>query len=93
MAFYLVVVYCFLGLIIPQANTPEERLRMKGKTVTPQNLAEEVTEEGEQQHASQRSSDMSQSRGCLSSLGNVFILLLKIVFSLGVLFLSFYHYS
>lgn len=89
MAFYLVVVYCFLGLIIPPANTPEDRLRMKGKTVTPQNLAEEVTEEGEQQHASQRSSDMSQSRGCLSSLGNVFIFLLKIVmfFFIGGTFL------
>lgn len=85
-AFYLLIIYCFLGLIIPQANTPEDRLQMYGKAVTPQNLAEEVTEEGEQQVSDKTNPGSNQANGCLSSLGNVFILFLKIVmfFSFGV---------
>lgn len=38
----LVIAYVILAILMPVAESPEERLRMKGKEVNPQNLAEEV---------------------------------------------------
>lgn len=40
----LLLVFCYviLAVLMPVAETPEDRLRMKGKEVNPQNLAEEV---------------------------------------------------
>ena len=38
----LIVAYILLAVLMPVAETPEDRLRMKGKEVNPQNLAEEI---------------------------------------------------
>lgn len=38
----LIIAYVILAALMPVAETPEDRLRMKGKEVNPQNLAEEV---------------------------------------------------
>ena len=38
----LIIAYILLAVLMPVAETPEDRLRMKGKEVNPQNLAEEV---------------------------------------------------
>ena len=38
----LIIAYIVLAVLMPVAETPEDRLRMKGKEVNPQNLAEEV---------------------------------------------------
>jgi len=40
----LILLYVVLGILMPVANTPEDRLRMKGKQVNPQNLADEVSQ-------------------------------------------------
>ncbi|MBP5513276.1 MAG: PspC domain-containing protein [Bacteroidaceae bacterium] len=40
----LIVLYFILGVLMPVADTPEDRLRMKGKQVNPQNLADEVSQ-------------------------------------------------
>lgn len=40
----LVIAYIVLAILMPVAATPEDRLRMKGKKVTPQNLADEVSQ-------------------------------------------------
>jgi len=40
----LVILYIALGILMPVADTPEDRLRMKGKPVNPQNLADEVSQ-------------------------------------------------
>lgn len=39
----LVILYIALGILMPVADTPEDRLRMKGEEVNPQNLADEVS--------------------------------------------------
>lgn len=41
----LVIIYLIMAIIAPAASTPEERLKMRGKKVNPQNLAEEVSRE------------------------------------------------
>ena len=38
----VLIIYVILALIIPEAKTPEERLRMHGKPVTMENLNEEI---------------------------------------------------
>ena len=43
-----ILAYIILAIVLPQANTPEERLQMEGKEVTPQNLANVVVENGQQ---------------------------------------------
>ena len=40
----LILLYIALTILVPVAETPEARLRMKGKEVTPQNLADEVSQ-------------------------------------------------
>ncbi|MDE7166314.1 MAG: PspC domain-containing protein [Bacteroidaceae bacterium] len=39
-----VLLYAVFAMLMPVADTPEERLRMKGKKVNPQNLADEVSQ-------------------------------------------------
>ena len=43
-----IIAYIVLAIVLPEANTPEERLQMEGKEVTPQNLANVVVENGQQ---------------------------------------------
>ncbi|MBQ7494245.1 MAG: PspC domain-containing protein [Bacteroidaceae bacterium] len=43
----LIIAYILLAVLMPVAETPEDRLRMKGKEVNPQNLAEEITKSGQ----------------------------------------------
>ena len=40
----LIIIYIVMAILMPVAETPEDRLRMKGKKVTPQNLADEVSQ-------------------------------------------------
>lgn len=53
--FALIVAYILLAVLMPIAETPEDRLRMKGKEVNPQNLAEEVAQ-GKPNHFTSRES-------------------------------------
>lgn len=41
----LILIYIIMAIIAPAASTPEERLKMRGEEVNPQNLAEEVSRE------------------------------------------------
>lgn len=72
-AFYMVLVYIILGIIMPQAATPEDRLRMNGRDVTPQNLAEEVTADSR----AQQQARTPQRRGCLPMLADGLLFLIK----------------
>ena len=39
------VIYLILWLIVPEVKTSEDRLRMKGKQVTPENLTEQIVQD------------------------------------------------
>ena len=41
------VIYLILWLLVPEARTPEERLRMRGCPVTPENLNQEILRQSE----------------------------------------------
>ena len=62
------IIYLVLAIVLPQANTPEEQLRMRGKEVNPKNLADAVVDENQ------------PVRQPTSGLREVFSILLKIFF-------------
>ena len=59
----LIVIYILLAILMPVAETPEDRLRMKGKEVNPQNLAEEVAPCGPPPGDEQSCEPMSPGEG------------------------------
>lgn len=72
---WLVLIYFMISIITPVAQNPEDRLKMKGKDVTPQSLAQEVAEEHVQ-------ADIPQSRqsgaiGCVGGFFKIILLLMK----------------
>ena len=72
---WLVLIYFMISIITPAAQNPEDRLKMKGKDVTPQSLAQEVTEEHVQ-------ADIPQTRqsgaiGCVGGFFKIILLLMK----------------
>lgn len=71
---WLVLIYFMISIITPVAQNPEDRLKMKGKDVTPQSLAQEVTEEHVQ-------ADIPQSRqsGAIGCVGGFFIIILLLM--------------
>lgn len=75
-ALYMFVVYFALGIVVPLATTPEDRLRMDGKDVNPQNLAEEVAAEGKT--ADRPVTPAGQQRGCLATVGDLLAGLIKV---------------
>ena len=65
----LIIAYVILAIIMPVAESPEDRLRMKGKEVNPQNLAEElaplsspVENTGDESSANQEAEAPSESQ-------------------------------
>ncbi len=90
------IVYLILWIIIPFAQTPEDRLRMKGKTVNPDTLNEQVIRESEEQERATYEPSSSSHSGCLRFLFGCFlsllllplILFLFIIFAFFVIFIS-----
>ncbi|MBO4827145.1 MAG: PspC domain-containing protein [Prevotella sp.] len=66
-----VLLYFVLAIAMPTANTPKQVLEMEGKDVTPQNLADVVIDEKQQEPRR-------------SFLGSMFSVLLKIMFAIFV---------
>lgn len=78
---WLVLIYFMVSIITPVAQNPEDRLKMKGKDVTPQSLAQEVTEEHVQADTPQPR--QSGASGCVAGFFKIILLLIKGVFILA----------
>ena len=78
---WLVIIYFMVSIITPVAQNPEDRLKMKGKDVTPQSLAQEVTEEHVQADTPQPR--RSGASGCVAGFFKIILLLIKGVFILA----------
>lgn len=57
--------YIMLWIIVPPATTPEDKLRMKGRKVTPENLKEQIVSDSEEQTAAAVQPAPRRSMGCL----------------------------
>lgn len=78
---WLVIIYFMISIITPMAQNPEDRLKMKGKDVTPQSLAQEVTEEHVQADSPQPR--RNGASGCVAGFFKIILLLIKGVFILA----------
>ncbi len=78
-----IIPYILLWLCAPEAKTAEERLRMQGKEVTPENIKSQVLGYGDPSTNVQ-----ANNNGCLSLGLKIFLLIcaLPVLFILGVLF-------
>lgn len=80
-----ILLYILLAFLAPCAKTPEERLKMKGKDVTPQNLADELAQEVKVKEATQFNPNGSKPRGCMNAFMTVLGVMVKIF--IGAIFL------
>lgn len=81
----LAILYCVLWVLIPEATTPEDRLRMYGKPVTAKGISEELMKGvNSAKTFVQSPNNQDRARGCLSALLK---LLLGIMAALALLLL------
>ena len=76
-----VFLYMVFAVLMPVAETPEDRLRMKGKEVNPQNLAEEVAPA----QPSQKKEEVPGHKGpagCIGCIGGFFVALWTVITTL-----------
>ena len=84
-----IIAYIVVAIITPEAKTPEERLRMKGREVTPETLADEVAHEARRQEASHgETGGHTETRGCIAGFFSALGVLIKVcLIAFGMLFI------
>lgn len=85
--FALIIAYIVLSILMPAAWAPEDRLRMKGKPINPQNLAQQVMDES-QRPVTQPGNESNFAGGCLKVLVialGIAVLFPFILFAIGSL--------
>lgn len=79
------ITYLILWLIIPLARTPEDKLLMKGRKLTPNNINEQIIQDHSTQNSCSGSSNRNNGSGCLKVLFALLILGPLGVFILAVI--------
>lgn len=79
--FFLLLAYLLLWILVPRAVTPEDRLRMLGKEVTPNNVAQQVVSD------TGRVVQRSRSSKWVSRILKGFLLLAVVCFAVPMLLL------
>ncbi len=70
------LLYLALWIILPEARTPEDRLRMKGRTVNAENLKEQIVSESEEQASQAVRPSRHLQSGCLRIILGLLLLML-----------------
>ena len=82
---FLIIGYVILAILLPVAKTPEDRLRMKGMEITPQNLAQEVVDDSRRNEVRNENQEVVNKaggcilKGCLVSIALMLIIPLVLV--------------
>lgn len=90
----IIIVYAILWILIPQAQTPEDFLRMDGKDVTPESLGEQIVNSNKEGTASAprqgKNSGINQLLSFLSKILYIFILITGgvILLTIAIVFVS-----
>lgn len=69
------VAYIILWILVPEARTAEEKLRMRGKKITPENLSDQIVNDSEEQEA-KSPQPVRNNGGCIRFLFYAFLLLM-----------------
>lgn len=80
------IAYLIMWLIVPEARTPEDRLKMKGIQPTPDNLNKQILQEHTAQERGYAGGRQSNGSGCLKVLLGLLLLppLLMVIFIIGI---------
>ena len=78
-SFPIPVIYLFIWITVPEARTPEDRLRMQGRDINPENIREQVVSDSEG-YRKVGETAKSGAAGCLKALLICFLLLLILPF-------------
>ncbi|MBQ6161857.1 MAG: PspC domain-containing protein, partial [Prevotella sp.] len=74
-----IVLYIIMAIIAPVAHTPEERLQMKGREVTPETLADEIRQEAEsKEETGSDSIGRQENDGCMKGFFSIVAIMFKI---------------
>ena len=75
----LPVTYLILWIVVPEAHTAEDRLRMKGQEVTPENINEEIINDSTSNTTHEAySANTSSNSGCLTVMLKVMLVLIAL---------------
>ena len=78
-----IVAYVVLAILLPSAATPEDRLKMKGKAVTPQTLANEVSNEAQQKMDAAVDADYHRNnvnaKGCVAGFFSILVAMFQLI--------------
>lgn len=70
------VMYIILWIVVPEAKTPEDKLRMKGRKVNPETLKQQVVSDSEEQQEKSRNTPTTRNSGCIRFVFAVLLVLL-----------------
>ena len=73
------LIYLFIWIVVPEARTPEDRLRMQGRDINPENIREQVVSDSEGNRKVGETT-RNGAAGCLKALLVCFLLLLMLPF-------------
>lgn len=73
------IVYIILWLVVPEARTPLQRMKMMGEDPTVENIGRTVTENYQENENSPYAADLKGPKGFLSSLFSVFVKCLIVI--------------
>ena len=76
-SFPIPLIYLFIWIVVPEAKTPEDRLRMQGRDINPENIREQVVSDSEGKKT-ERMTTENKASGCLKTLLICFALLLML---------------
>lgn len=72
------LLYIIMWIVVPEAKGPEDRLRMKGRTVTPENLKEQIVSDSTQAHEETKKNNSSNGSGCLKVILSIILILIML---------------
>ena len=74
--FLIPILYIVIWIVVPEAKTPEDKLRMQGMDVNPENLKEQIVSDSEGYKKEYTSTNGSNATGCLKGLLIAFLVIL-----------------
>lgn len=69
---FMPIFYIILWIVVPSANTPEDKIRMKGGEVNPETLKDQIVNDIEEQE-SQSPRPVNNNGGCLKIIFGIFL--------------------
>lgn len=81
---WIIILYIILWIIVPEAKTAEDRLKMTGESVTLENIGKTVAADANAQNYAKNAG--SNNSGCISAFLKICLVILGIIIGIPVIF-------